>query len=304
MSFEGVRPVLHIPFADTPAQPILEDELARLAEHMLELGVDGLAVPQLASEAWTLTEAERDRVVAITAEVCAGRVPLVVGLDGTTAMAVDRARRARAAGAAGLMVLPPKQAVSAEQLIAHYSAVADAAGMPVMVQDSPQVTGVRLEVSTLARIRDANPLVHAVKSEIPGAGAKATAIHEAGLELLAGWGGLHYLEQVARGAVGCFPGCDLGPAIKAIDGAARDGRSDEAQELYRRILPYLSLATASLDLLLLTAKRHLRRSGIFSTEVLRAPARTLDAQESYTIDALLDELAASDVPGFRRQSRR
>jgi len=109
---------------------------------------------------------------------------------------------------------------------------------------------------------------------------------------------LNYLEQFNRGAVGCFPGCDLGPAIKAIDTAARAGDGDTAQALYRRILPYLSLATASLDLLLLTAKRHLRRSGVFSSEVLRAPARSLDPQESRTVDALLDELEAAGTPGF------
>ena len=298
MTFEGVRPVLHLPFADTPEQPIIEDELAGLAERMLDQGVDGLAVPQLASEAWTLTDAERERVIAIAAEVCAERAPLIVGLDGTTAVAVHRARQAAAAGAAGLMVLPPRQATSPDQLVRHYVAVADAADLPVMVQDSPQVTGVRLDVDTLARMREAHPLVLAVKSEIPGAGAKASAIHASGLELVAGWGGLHYLEQLARGAVGCFPGCDLGPAIKAIDLAARAGREDEAQARYRRILPYLSLATASLDLLLLTAKRHLRRSGVFSTEVLRAPARTLDRRESQTVDALLDELSAAGVPGF------
>ena len=61
---------------------------------------------------------------------------------------------------------------------------------------------------------------------------------------------------------------------------------------------HLSLATASLDLLLLTAKRHLRRCGVFSTEVLRAPARTLDPREARAVDVLLDELAAAGVPGF------
>jgi dihydrodipicolinate synthase/N-acetylneuraminate lyase len=98
--------------------------------------------------------------------------------------------------------------------------------------------------------------------------------------------------------VGCFPGCDLGPAIAAIDRSARAGDHDAARELYRRILPFLSLATASLELLLLTAKRHLRRRRIFSSEVLRAPARGLDAQESRAVDALLDELAALATPGF------
>ncbi len=137
-----------------------------------------------------------------------------------------------------------------------------------------------------------------MKSEIPGAGRKASAIHDAGLELVAGWGGLHYLEQVERGAVGCFPGCDLGPVFAAIDHAARAGELAAAHELYRRILPFLSLASASLELLLLAAKRHLRRRGIFSSEILRAPGRSLDQHESSTVDALLDELALLGLPGF------
>jgi dihydrodipicolinate synthase/N-acetylneuraminate lyase len=298
MVFEGVRPVLHVPFAGIAEQPILEAELAMLARTMLDEGADGLVILGLASESWTLTEAERDRVVAITAEVCAGRVPLVVGLDGTTAVAVERARRAAVAGAAGLMVLPPQRADGRDALLRHFDAIAAAAGLPMLIQDSPQVTGVTLDVVTLVSIAEAQPLVVAVKSEIPGAGSKASAIHAAGLELVAGWGGLGYLEQLERGAVGCFPGCDLGPAIGAIDRHARAGDRDAARQLYRRILPFLSLATASLDMLLLTAKRHMRRRGIFSTEALRAPARTLDEQEARTVDTLLDELAALGTPGF------
>jgi 4-hydroxy-tetrahydrodipicolinate synthase len=298
MVFKGVRPVLHVPFADTAEQPILEAELAVLARTMLDEGADGLVVPGLASESWALTEVERDRVVAIAAEACGGRAPLVVGLDGATAVAVERARRAAAAGAAGLMVLPPQRADGRDALLRHFDAIADVAGLPMLVQDSPQVTGVTLDVATLVSIAEAQPLVVAVKSEIPGAGSKASAILAGGLELVAGWGGLGYLEQLQRGAVGCFPGCDLGPAISAIDRHARAGDRDAAQQLYRRILPFLSLATASLDLLLLTAKRHMRRRGIFSTEALRAPARTLDDLEARTVDALLDELAALGTPGF------
>lgn len=298
MTFEGVRPVLHVPFADAPGQPIIEHELAALAERMLEQGADGLVVPGLASESWALTETERDRVVDIAAEICRGRAPLVIGLDGTTAVAADRGRRAAAAGAEGLMVLPPRQAAGRAALVEHFGTLADAAGIPVLIQDSPQVSGVQLDVPTLLAVQEAVPLVVAVKSEIPGAGTKASAIHDAGLELVAGWGGLNYLEQLERGAVGCFPGCDLGPAIKAIDSAVRAGAREDARAGYRRILPFLSLATASLDLLLLTAKRHMLRSGIFSTELLRAPARTLDEQESRTVDALLDELTELGVPGF------
>jgi len=298
MVFEGVRPVLHVPFADVPGQPIIDDELARLARLMLDEGADGLVVLGLASEAWAITEYERERLIEIAADACAADAPLVVGLEGTTAVAIDRARRAARLGAAGLMVLPPRQATGRDALVRHFCAIADASGLPLLIQDSPLVTGVTLEVATLAAIAKAHPLVRSVKSEIPGAGTKASALVAEGLELVAGWGGLNYLEQIDRGAVGCFPGCDLGPVMGAIDRLARRGDAAAAQELYRRILPFLSLATASLDLLLLTAKRHMRRRGIFSTEILRAPARVLDDHEARTVDALLDELTSTGTPGF------
>jgi dihydrodipicolinate synthase/N-acetylneuraminate lyase len=288
-----------MPFADDAERAIRWNELESLTRIMLEAGVDGLVILGLASEAWTLLEPERDEAVERVAAVIAGRVPLVVGIDGATRIAVDRAERATRLSAAGLMVLPPSRASSAQQLVRHFSAVADAAGLPVLVQDSPQITGVQLDLAMLEALRDGHELVAALKVEIPGAGTKASAAHAAGMEIVAGWGGLGYLDQLARGASGCMPGCDLGPALLAIDRAARGGDSDRATALYRAILPLLAFETPSLDLLLLSEKRHLRRQGIFSTELLRDPARELDERESASLDVLLDELATVGVPGFR-----
>ena len=197
------------------------------------------------------------------------------------------------------MVLPPRQAAGRNALVSHFGAVADAAGLPVLVQDSPQVTGVTLDVPTLAAMAKAHPLVASVKSEIPGAGEKASAIHAEGLELIAGWGGLNYLEQIDRGAAGCFPGCDLGPAIVAIDRDARAGDRVAAQELYRRVLPFLSLASG------------LARPAAADGEAPHAPARDLldrgpacpgararRSRSQRSVDALLDELAVAGTPGF------
>ena len=300
MTFDGVRPVLQLPFTDDADQAIVASELRALAGAMIDEGADGLVILGLGSESWAVTETERDHAVAATFEAIDGRVPLVVGLDGTTAVAVDRGRRAAAAGAVGLMVLPPRQAVGRSAIVSHYATLADAAGIAILVQDSPQLTGVNLDLETIVALTEAHPLITSLKVEIPGAGAKTSAAHEAGVEIVAGWGGLGYPEQVARGAVGCMPGSDLGPAIKHIDVALRLGDSDAAWSLYECILPLLAFETVSLDRILLGAKRHLRRRGLFTSEVLRAPARTLDPVESVTVDALLDELAAHGVPGFGR----
>jgi 2-keto-3-deoxy-L-arabinonate dehydratase len=297
MRFAGIRPVLHLPFGPGPSQGVIGAELRALVQRMLAAGVDGLVALGLASEAATLLEHERDEVLSLVSEEVAGRLPLVVGLDGGTPVAVHRARRAAHLGAAGLMVLPPRGASSANQLLRHFAAVADASGLPLLVQDSPQVTGVTLDVPALEALVS-HPLLRSLKVEIPGAGPKTSAAHAMGMEIVAGWGGLAYLEQVARGASGCMPGCDLGPALLAIDRAARGGDAAGAAHLYRRILPLLAFETPSLDLLLLSAKRQLRRAGVFSSEALREPGRELDAAESATLDGLLDELAAARVPGF------
>jgi dihydrodipicolinate synthase/N-acetylneuraminate lyase len=298
MAFEGIRPVLQLPLGAEPEQPVVHGELRGLVERMVAAGVDGLVVLGLGSEAWTLREAERDEVVETVAMSLGGRLPLVVGLDGTTAVAVDRARRATAAGAAGLMVLPPAGARTTDQLVRHYVSVADAAGVPLLIQDPPATSGIALGLDTVLGLARAHPLLRSLKVELLGAGARTSAAGEAGIEIVAGWGGLLYLEQVARGATGCMPGCDLGPAFVAIDRRARSGDGATAADLYRRILPLLSWSTQSLDLLLLGAKRHLRRAGVFSSDALRAPGRVLDAVEIATLDTILDGLAADGVPGF------
>jgi 4-hydroxy-tetrahydrodipicolinate synthase len=287
-----------MPFHADARRSVAWSELEALALSMLEADVDGLVILGLASEAWTLTERERDEAVGRVAAMAAGRVPVVVGIDGATVVALDRAERAAHLGASGLMVLPPARATAVEQLTRHFAALADATGLPILVQDSPQVTGVALDLATIEALRACHPLVSALKVEIPGAGGKSSAARAAGLEIVAGWGGLGYLDQVVRGASGCMPGCDLGPALVAIHRGVHAGEQRRAEELYRRILPLLAFETPSLELLLLSAKRHLRRTGVFSTELLRDPARSLDTREAASLDALLDEIAGTGVPGF------
>jgi 2-keto-3-deoxy-L-arabinonate dehydratase len=267
---------------------------------MLEYRVDGLVVLGLASEAWVLTEQERDDVLATVGDALQGSVPLVVGIEGATPVAEERARRAAAHGAGGLMVLPPPRARSTDHLLAHFSRVADAAGVPVLLQDAPQVTGVDLEPDAILALATRHPLLGAVKVEAAGAGSKVSALAREGVEIVAGWGGLHYLESIRRGALGCMPGCDLAPAFRAIDRFAREGQVGEAEELYRRVLPLLAYEAQSLELLVLGAKRLLVRQRLFTSGAMRAPARELDAEECRTLDALFERLERERVPGFGR----
>ncbi|MEZ4596014.1 MAG: dihydrodipicolinate synthase family protein [Chloroflexota bacterium] len=125
-----MRPVLHLAFGTGVDEPIDHAALAELATAMLDAGVDGLVVLGLASEARALREPERDEVLATVARAAAGRAPIVVGLEGTTAVAVARATAAAAGGASGLMVLPPAAARTTELLVGHFTAIAEARACP------------------------------------------------------------------------------------------------------------------------------------------------------------------------------
>lgn len=296
-TFHGVMPVLQTPFGTGPGQPVLHDALGRLVERLIVLGVDGLVALGLASEASRLSEQERDSVCSTAAAAIRDRVPLVVGIDGETAVALQRARRAAEHGAAMLMVLPPPEADSEQVVIDHFRCIAAATELPLLVQDSPQVTGFELTAALLAALADAEPFVRGAKLEGPDAMSKTPSVVAAGLEVVAGWGGIDYLERLRCGAIGCMPGSDLGPAFHEIHRLAATS-PQRAQELYLRVLPLLSYASQSLEMLILASKRALMRHGVFPTATLRHPGRRLTVEEARTLDAFFARLDGEQVPGW------
>lgn len=293
--FTGIHPVLHTPFSDRPGLPIAFDELEAVTRRMADAGAAGVVVLGLASEGSALGEDERDesiRVVVVAAE----GMPVTAGIGGDTDVAVARARRAAELGARALMVLPPPAELGRD-LRRHFGALG-AVGLPMLVQDSPQVTQVTLGVADLLGLRDAVPQVRAVKVEGIGVGPKISRLVAAGVDVVAGWGGLHYPEALRRGACGLMPGCDLAAAFVALHERWTAGRSHEADDLYDALLGYLVYQAQSLDLLILCAKRRLVQTGVFGDAALRISDMTLDDVQREWLDRCTDQLIARAVPGW------
>ena len=140
----------------TPFTPDGLDEpaFARHVERQIRAGTEGLVPCGLAGEAPTLTERERDRLVALCVARAAGAVPVVAGTgtNGTQAT-VARTRAARAAGAhAALVVTPSYNRPSQEGLYRHFAAVAAAVDLPIVIDNAPRRTGVDLHFTTLERL--------------------------------------------------------------------------------------------------------------------------------------------------------
>ena len=276
----GCIPIVVTPFTEEGA--IDEKSLRAEVEFLIAGGVHGLAAPAIASEGYKLAEAEQQRVAAIVIETAGGRVPVVVSADGNgTDIAVIRARRAAALGAAALMVLPPMFVKpDGENLYRYYQRIARAADIEIMVQDAPQLTGVALPGSLLARLNRDCPNITSVKIEGTPAGPKASevlALSDNRMDVFAGWGGLSFWEGLQRGAKGCMPAANFGPPLAEVYTLYGTRDYVAARGYFERLVPFVNWSMQSVDLSVWCAKEALKRQGILVTNVLREPASLPDA---------------------------
>jgi 4-hydroxy-tetrahydrodipicolinate synthase len=275
----GCLPIVLTPFDEGGAIDVAS--LVSEVEFLIESGVHGLATPAIASEGYKLSDEERMLVSRTVVETTAGRVPVVVSADGAgTDLAKMRARSAAALGADALMVLPPSfvkpDTMGLEQ---YYVQVAEAGGLPIMVQDAPQLTGVTITVDNLMRINTAAPLVSSVKLEGLPAGQKTTDVLQrmgGRMDVFAGWGGLGFWEGLNRGAIGCMPAANLGPALAGVYESYRDGHLAQGAAAFDRLVPFMAWSMQSIDLGIWCGKELLRRKGVITHAVMREPATLPD----------------------------
>jgi 2-keto-3-deoxy-L-arabinonate dehydratase len=285
-------PILCTPFLDDAS--IDAESLRSQIDWVVAEGAAGVAMLALASEGYKLTERERDAVAAIVVEHVAGRVPVVVSADGAgTAVAVDRAKRAAKIGANALMVLPPylvKPRPAA--LLDYYLRVAGAVGVPIMIQDAPQLTGVLMTPALWAELARQAKNIAYVKAEGTPQGATISATLEQSdsrLRVFCGWGGLGIVDALERGATGSMPAANFTRVLADIHAAWNAGDRVLASDLLHASLPYSVWAMQSLGHSVTSAKRELKRRGVFAGDRVRQPALPLDAIGLTQLDRWIDE---------------
>lgn len=136
-----------------------ERAYAAFIDWQINEGTHGLVPVGTTGESPTLSHEEHRRVVEIAVEVALGRVPVIAGAgSNSTEEAIDLARHAKAAGAdATLVVTPYYNKPTQEGLYLHFTAIADAVDLPMLIYNIPSRSVVDMSVETMARLaRHAN----------------------------------------------------------------------------------------------------------------------------------------------------
>ena len=292
----GVVPIAPTPFA---ADGDLDLEgMRRVLDCMIDQGVDGICILANYSEQFLLTDDERDILLKLSLEHVRGRVPVVVTCSHySTRIAAARAKAAAEAGAAMLMLMPPYHGASLRAdekgMLEHFQRIAEAAGLPIMVQDAP-LSGVALSVPFLTRLAREVPLVSYFKVEVAGTAAKLRALIAAGGAAIEGpFDGEESITLMAdldAGATGTMPSALIPDLIKPVVTHHEAGRRADAAAAYARILPLINFENRQCGLR--ATKTVMMEGGVIRSDAVRHPLEPLD---SATRSGLL-ELAREAAP--------
>lgn len=160
--FQGCGTAIVTPF--TPVGEVDYAALRALVDWQIESGIDFIVPCGSTGEAQTLTDQERERVVATVVETAAGRVPIMAGATSNdTARAVDETRRMCRLGIDYILTAAPYyNKPTAEGLERHFLAVADAATRPVCLYNVPGRTAVNVRPATVLRLAE-HPNIMGIK---------------------------------------------------------------------------------------------------------------------------------------------
>ncbi|MBO0655356.1 4-hydroxy-tetrahydrodipicolinate synthase [Streptomyces triculaminicus] len=215
------------------------DGAQRLAAHLVDAGNDGLVVNGTTGESPTTSDAEKAQLVRAVVEAVGDRAHVVAGAGtNDTRHSIELARAAEQAGAHGLLVVTPYyNKPPQEGLRRHFTAVADATGLDVMLYDIPGRSGVQIETETMVRLAE-HPRIVATKDAKGDLAAASWAMARSGLAWYSGDDMLN-LPLLSVGAAGFVSvvGHVVAPELRALVEAYRSGDIDKAAEIHRRLLP-------------------------------------------------------------------
>jgi 4-hydroxy-tetrahydrodipicolinate synthase len=240
--FGRVLTAMVTPFRDDGTLDL--DGAAELATALVDAGNDGLVLNGTTGESPTTSDEEKERLLRAVVEAVGDRAAVLGGVGtNATAHTTELARQAEKAGAHGLLVVTPYYSKPPQEgLVRHFTAVADATDLPVMIYDIPGRTGVPVHTESLVRLAE-HPRIVAVKDAKDDLGAASEVLARTELAYYCGTDMLN-LPLLSVGAAGFVSvvGHVVGRELAELVDAFAAGDNARALAIHQRLLPvYLGM---------------------------------------------------------------
>ena len=239
MPFGEVITAMITPF--TADGEVDHGQLAKLADHLVANGSDGVLVSGTTGESPTLSDDEKLTAFRTVLDAVGEKATVIAGV-GTynTAHSVEMARHAADLGCHALLAVTPYyNKPPQEGLVRHFEALADATELPVMLYNIPGRTSRLIEIPTLARLAE-HPRIKAVKDAVEDTGFTARTFEACGDGLAIYSGADAYtLPMISAGAVGTVSVAShlVGSQINRMIGAGVSGDLGTATKMHHAMLP-------------------------------------------------------------------
>ncbi len=296
IELEGVYTVLPTPF--DKYGDFDSESLRRVIDLFIEDGVSGFTALGVTSEVARLNDRERHAILDATMEHTNGRVPVIVGA--TTAgldTCIDYCEDAKTAGAAGVMVSPPRMPkLNSSYIRRHFRTIADHFDDAIVVQDFPPISGYHMEASLLVDICREIPSARTIKLEDAPTPHKIARIREMedrlGLDtditinIFGGLGGSYLLEELISGANGAMTWFAYPKLLVETVSKWNAGQHDEAADFFYRHVPLMRFEFQP-GIGMAIRKEIVKRRGALSHAGIRAPGAELDEPTKASLDRVL-----------------
>lgn len=245
---------------------------ARVADHLVRHGNDGLVVSGTTGEAPTTSVTEDGDLLRAVIDAVGDRATVVAGVGTNhTEHSVELARQAESAGADGVLLVSPYYNKPTQAgLAAHFEAVADASDLPIMLYDIPGRTGVTIAPETFARLATNDKFV-AVKDAVGDLFRGVRIMQDTGLAFYSGDDVLNlgWLTHGAAGVVsvvGHVAGEQYADMVARVDAGDLDG----ALKVYGDLVPVVDAIMGRAPGVM-TAKAAMELLGVHDNRVVRLP---------------------------------
>ncbi len=248
------------------------DGTARVATYLVDHGNDGVVVSGTTGEAPTTSTAEDGEILRAVIDAVGDRAKVVAGVGtNNTAHSIELIEQAEKLGADGaLLVTPYYNKPTQDGLAAHFTSVARASGLPVMLYDIPGRAGITIAPETYQRVAEDERII-AVKDAVGDVFRGVRIMQDTGLAFYSGDDPLN-LAWLTHGAVGVVSvvghvaGVEYAAMVEAVD----KGDLDTALGIYQRLVPLVDVLMGSIQGAM-SAKAAMQLLGVLDNRNVRLP---------------------------------